>query len=246
MTDRLDDDSRLSAVSWPWMLAVALVAGAAILLHSPLLSVKTIEVLGAVQSRAASRVAESGVGEGAILLWVDTDHVARSVAADPWVAAVRVDREWPDRLIVEVIEREPVAWVEGRAGWMRVASDGVVIDTAPRPTPGLVQLAVGAVDRAPGAPADDEAWLDLVGMARVLADGIGPTITVELVDGQLWGRMPGYEVRFGHPIDLEDKARALVAVLGEGIGVGSRIDVTSPSRPAVVPATTDPEGEVEG
>lgn len=227
--------TRLSAVSWPWMLVISLLAGSAILLHSPLLSVKRIEVLGVVQSRAASKVAASGIGQGAILLWVDTDVVARAVATDPWVAAVRVDREWPDRLIVEVIEREPVAWIQGRVGWMRVASDGVVIDTAQRPTPQLVQLAVAAVDRVPGAVTDDEAWSDLVAMARVLSNGIGPGIRIEAVGPELWGRLPGHEVRFGHPIDLEDKARALVALLAEGIPVGSRIDVTSPSRPAVIP-----------
>jgi cell division protein FtsQ len=241
MTDRAEE-SRLSAVSWRWVLAISLLAGVAILLHSPLLSVKHIEVLGVVQSRAAGRIVESGVGEGAILLWVDTERVARAVAADPWVAAVRVDREWPDRLIVEVIEREPVAWIQGRAGWMRVAADGVVIDTAQRPTPDLIQLAVAAIDRAPGAAVDDEAWLDLVAMARVLTEAIGPGIRIEAVGPELWGRLPGHEVRFGHPIDLEDKARALVALLGEGIQVGSRIDVTSPSRPAVVPPATEPEG----
>jgi cell division protein FtsQ len=186
------------------------------------------------------------VGEGAILLWVDTDRVARAVAADPWVAAVRVDREWPDRLIVEVIEREPVAWIQGRAGWMRVAADGVVIDTATLPTPELIQLEIAAVDRAPGVLVEDEAWSDLVAMARVLTDGVGTGMRIEVVGPELWGRFPGYEVRFGHSIDLEDKARALVALLAEGIPVGSRIDVTSPSRPAVVGPVTEPEGEVEG
>lgn len=245
MSDR-GAGTRVSAVSWPWMLAISLFAAAAILLHSPLLSLERIEVLGVVQSRAASRISESGIGEGAILLWIDTDRVARAVAADPWVAAVRVDREWPNRLIVEVIEREPVAWIQGRTAWMRVATDGVVIDTAQRPTPELIQLEVAAIDRAPGAPTDDEAWSDLVAMARVLADGIGPGIHVEAVGPELWGRLPGYEVRFGHPIDLADKARALVALMAEDIPVGVRIDVTSPSRPAVVAPGSEPEGDVEG
>jgi cell division protein FtsQ len=238
MTDR-PAEARLSAVSWPWMLVISLLAGAAILLHSPLLSVKRIEVLGVVQSGAATRVAESGIGEGAILLWVDTDRVARAVAADPWVAAVRVDREWPDRLIVEVIEREPVAWIQGRTAWMRVAADGVVIDTAPQPTVELIQLAVAAEDRVPGAASDDESWSDLVAMARVLIEGVGPGIRIETLGSELWGRLPGYEVRFGHSIDLEDKARALVALLAGGIPAGSRVDVTSPSRPAVVSLSTE-------
>lgn len=242
-------------VTWPWLAAFAVVAAVGIVLHSPLLSVSRIEVVGAVESSAVSRVADSGVGEGALLLWVDTDAVRRAVEADPWVAAVSVERVWPNRLIVEVVERHPVAWIEGASGWMRVADDGAVIDIADRPSPDLVHVSVGVPDRAPGATPSGALWLEIVGMARVLsaAPEIPLGLIIEQRGAEVWTAVSTLEVRFGHPIDLADKARALVAMLGESHVPGSRIDITSPQRPAVllpgdmVPEDDeDPEADVEG
>lgn len=232
-------------IPWPWVAVLGVVAAAALALHSPLLAVSRVEVLGAVESSAVARVAESGVGEGALLLWADTDAVRRAVAADPWVAGVTVDRVWPNRIVVEVVERRPVAWIEGTDGWMRVATDGVVIDRVPRPTPALLQIAAAMPDWPPGGRPSDPVWDELVALATVLSDGLGTQARVEFRGPELWTTIDGVEVRFGHPIDLADKARTLLVLLGEGIEPGSRIDVTSPQRPAVNPPD-DPQADVEG
>jgi cell division septal protein FtsQ len=53
----------------------------------------------------------SGAAEGDQLLAVDTDAVAARVARHPWVAAVRVRRQLPSALVIEVVERRAVASV---------------------------------------------------------------------------------------------------------------------------------------
>jgi cell division protein FtsQ len=234
-----------SRLTWPWVALLGAVAAAALALHSPLLAVSRIEVVGAVESSAVARVAASGVGEGALLLWVDTEAVRRAVAEDPWVSHVAVERVWPNRLVVEVFERRPVVWIEGTTVWMRVATDGVVIDVAERPIPGLVQAAVAMPDRSPGEKPTDPVWGELVALALVLTDGIGSDIRVELRGAELWSDVREIEVRLGHPIDLADKARTLVALLREPLEPGSRIDVTSPQRPAIYPPD-DPQSDIEG
>ena len=132
---------------WPWV-AGALVVAAGLVLHSPWLSVGEIDIVGADRADAAARVASTGVGPGAILIWVDTGEVAAAVSADPWVADVRVERVWPDRLVVEVAEREPALWIEGLEGWMLVASDGAVVERASEPGPGILRAAVPATSRS--------------------------------------------------------------------------------------------------
>jgi hypothetical protein len=229
---------------WPWVAAFTVVAGLAIVLHSPLLAVSHIDVVGARRSDAVARVADSGVGEGALLLWVDTGAVHRAVAADPWVRRVTVDRVWPNRLVVEVVERQPVMWVEGIGGWMLVSTDGAVLERSGAPTGDLLRAAIAFPDRVPGEVPSDPVWHEVVAMAQVLADGIGPGLLVEMVGTQLWTTVSGFEVRLGHPVDLADKARALVALLAEPLPPGTRIDVTSPQRPAVVPP--EPRAGVEG
>jgi cell division protein FtsQ len=241
----LEEEIPRSRLTWPWVVLFGAIATAALALHSPLLSVSRIDVVGVVESSAVARIASSGVGEGALLLWVDTEAVRRAVAEDPWVAEVAVERVWPNRLVVEVAERRPVVWIEGTAAWMRVATDGVVIDRAERPIPGLIQAAIAMPDRMPGERPTDPVWGELVALAIVLTDGIGPDVVVELRGAELWTIVREIEVRLGHPIDLADKARTLVALLQDPIEPGSRIDVTSPQRPAVYPPE-DPQSGVEG
>ncbi len=228
---------------WPWVTLAAVVAAAGFALHSPLLSVHKIEVVGAVRSDPAPRVAEAGVGEGAILVWVDTGAVAEAVAQDPWVADVRVQRVWPDRLVVEVIERIPVAWVEGITTWMLVASDGTVLEIGEGPGGGYLRAVLAFPDLPPGEQPTDPTWGEIVALATTLRDDIGGTMTVELRGTELWSETSGHPVRLGYPIDLADKARTLrVMLLQENLTAGATIDVSSPLRPAIYDDSTDTAG----
>ena len=233
---------------WPWMALAALVAAAGFALHSPWLSVHEIEIVGAVHANPAPLIAQAGVGEGAILIWVDTGHVARAVAADPWVADVRVERLWPDRLVVEVLERVPVAWIEGTVTWMLVASDGTVLETGDTPGGGYLRAALAFPDLVPGDRPADPTWGEIVDLATTLRDDIGGTMTVELRGTELWTETFGHSVRLGYPIDLADKGRTLRALLQEELPAGATIDVSSPLRPAIDDGTgtTDPQGAIEG
>ena len=229
--------------AWPWLALAALVAAAAFALHSPWLSVSEIEVLGAVHSEPEPLIAAAGVGEGAILIWVDTGRLERAVAADPWVADVRVERVWPDRLVVEVLEREPVAWFEGTTWWMLVASDGTVLEVVSEAGGGHLRAVLAFPDLMPGDRPADPTWNEIVAMAVTLRDDIGGLMTVELRGTELWTEALGHQVRLGYPIDLADKARTLRALLLEDLPPGATIDVSSPLRPAV--EGDSPQGAVE-
>ncbi len=229
--DEADGGRRL----WPWLLGAALAAAGAFALHSPWLSVHDIEIVGAVNADPAPRIAAAGVGEGAILVWVDTGDVARSVAEDPWVADVHVDRVWPDRLVVEVLERHPVAWIEGTTTWMLVASDGTVLEVAEAPGGGQLRAVLAFPDLERGDQPTDATWSEIVALATTLRDDFGGTMTVELRGTELWSEVFGHPVRLGYPIDLADKARTLRAMLAETLPIGATLDVSSPLRPAVTP-----------
>lgn len=221
-----------------WSL-VALGVGAAFVLNSPWFSVSEIEVVGEVRSEVTARIAETGIGEGALLLWVDTGAIERAVAADPWVLDVKVERVWPDRVVVEVLERTPVVWIEGVLGWMLVSRDGAVVQTAEHPGEDLMQAALALPDRPVGDRPGDAVWEEVVAMARTM-EGLGTTLRLEMRGSEMWTSAAGVAVRLGHPVELVAKGRVLMAMLGEDLPSGSIIDLTSPLRPAVVPP------EVEG
>jgi len=220
---------------WPLVVMILVAIGAVAVVHSPLMAVDAVEVLGATRSDARQIVDGTGVGPGAVLLWVNAGAIEEAVAADPWVADVRVERIWPNRVVVEVIEQQAVAWIEGVQAWMLVSRDGTVLERAETPGSGLLLAELAFPDRVPGDRPVDPAWHEIVEMALVLSDDIGGTLRLEMRGAEMWTSTFGYEVRFGHPIDLADKGRTLRAMLAEEIPVGAIIDVSSPLRPAIVP-----------
>lgn len=245
MTDAFEDPVPSRGWSRRWPIVVIVLALASILaaLHSPLVAVETIEIVGAVRADVGERVARAGLGPGALLLHVDTASIEDAVRRDPWVADARVERIWPDTVVVEVIEREPVLWVEGVATWMLVARDGTILETAGAPGGGLLLAAVAFPDRLPGEIPSDLVWGELVEMALVLSDDLGRSLRLELRGPELWTTAFGHEIRLGNPVDLADKARTLRALLADEVPAGFLIDVSSPVRPAVVPP--DPQDGVE-
>ncbi len=220
---------------WPWVVMILVTVAAVGVVHSPLMAVDTVEVLGTARSDVRRIVDGTGVGPGALLIWVNAGAIEAAVASDPWVADVRVDRIWPNRVVVEVIEHQGVVWIEGIQGWMLVSRDGTVLEGAEEPGPGLMLAELAFPDRLPGDRPVDPAWHEIVEMALVLSDDIGGTLRLEMRGAEMWTSTFGYEVRFGHPIDLADKGRTLRALLAEEIPEGAIIDVSSAVRPAIVP-----------
>jgi cell division protein FtsQ len=221
-----------------WLLlsvVIVAVGGAAIVLHSPVFAVDRIDIFGAQRTDVASVVQELGVGPGALLVWVDTAAVHDAIASEPWISDVRVSRIWPGTVEIEVIEREPVAWIEGVFGWMLVARDGTVVERTVEPNATYLQAAVAFPDADLGDRPQDPEWTEVVDMARVLSDDIGSSLRLEMRGAEMWTEVFDHEVRLGIPIDLADKARALRAMLTEEIPGGAIIDVSSPLRPAIVP-----------
>ena len=180
------------------LLAVALLvtgAGAWVLLGSPLLAVRTVQVDGEGALSEVQVVDAAGITEGTPLLRVDTAAAAARVSQLPQVASVEVTRGWPGTVVVTVAERVPVAVVVQGGSRQLVDATGVVFDTITGASPaGVVPLDVGdpgpedaATTAALGAltalPRDVRA--QVTGVAARTADDV----TLTLTDGRsvLWG-----------------------------------------------------------
>jgi hypothetical protein len=236
---------------WPWIAASGiLIAGAAAwALHSPWLSVDRIEILGAERADVASLVAATGIDRGAIMIWVDTGEITEAVLADPWVRDARVERVFPDRLVVEVLERQPAVWIEGTTAWMLVAGDGTVLSVAGEPDQTVLRAYLVAPDRPPGDHPEEAAWSEVVGLARVLDPPLAAEARLLLEGSELWLEVPGHRVRLGAPVDLGDKALVLQELLqDQSLPFGAIVDLVAPRRPAVIPPGTSQaaDAEVEG
>ncbi len=217
-----------------WFLAITALAGGLVLLaRSPLLAVQHISVEGMAISEVESILTESGLVLGRPMLLVRSRKVEEALAQDSRVQSVEVRLDWPQTARVFLERRIAVAWAPVGDRWGMVAGDGVVIAEADLPTRDLGHLRIPI-----GSNPDSYVLGGLVFLAE-LAPQPGIVVDIRQEGQELWADVAGTLVRLGRPIDMREKARALVALLAEGIPSGSTINLVAPTRPAVVPA---PEG----
>ncbi len=213
-----------------WVLGLtALIGGAVLLARSPLMAVQNLVVEGMARSEVHAILTESGLFEGRPMILVRTAEVEAALAADPRVKRVAVRLDWPQTARVLLERRIPVAWAPVDDGWGLVALDGVVVGVAEVPTLDLPHLQIPVASEVSAAVIGGLTFL------AELAPQPGIAVVVTESDGELWADVAGMVVRLGRPIDMEPKARALVALLAEGLPPGATVNLVAPTRPAVIP-----------
>lgn len=220
--------SRLLAVSqraWLVLGTAALVIGLALVAWlSPALSVRHIDVQGLDQLPRAEVLAALGEVEGRPLLRVDTDAAAHRVAGIARVAQVRVKREYPSTLSVEIVERTPWAYYDGADGPHMLDEFGVDYAVEP-PPPGLPKISTPDVL---GDPALLQEGLQVLGeLPRPLWDQVSE-LAVNSQDDMELTLYDGRRVRWGNAEDTPLKGAVALAILGQP---GQVFDVSSPSLP---------------
>ncbi|MEU4567262.1 FtsQ-type POTRA domain-containing protein [Micromonospora sp. NPDC023956] len=210
----------------PWAVAggVLVLAGmiAWTLLGTGLFGVREVRVLGTelvtpVQVRQAA-----AVPDGVPLARVDLAATARRIGELPAVERATVTRDWPDALVVRVVERTPVAVVPQGERFVVVDRSGVAFREEPARPEGLPLARVAR----PG-PDDPEtrAALEVLAvltpqlreaLVDVTVEGLA-RITVRLSDGRT--------IVWGDATRGEDKARVATTLLGRN---ADTIDVSAP------------------
>jgi cell division protein FtsQ len=76
---------------------------------SPALAVRTIEVRGAERTQVGELLEASGLEEGMNVFSVSTGDAQKRLVGLPWVKKANVTRIVPDRIVLEVVEHQPVA-----------------------------------------------------------------------------------------------------------------------------------------
>ena len=217
-------------------LGVAGIILVLLLLTSPLLSVRKVEVEGVVYANPelVASIVDSINGEP--ILTVDLDAAEEKLLMIPWVRQARVSMHLPSRVTIEVVERTPIAFFRSVDGFNRVIDrDGRVLDviegdpvdftpiigTGPNLSAGqnTEQPFLGAAELINALPSELR--------SRLLRVTVSPEGEVSLA------LTNDVEVLFGRPDDFQAK---LVGVVNEIKRQGSRryaiIDVSS-GQPSV-------------
>jgi len=187
-------------------------------LRSPLLDVDRVRVTGAVRTPVAEVLAASGVRPGMALVDVDAETAATTAARLPWVLRVRVIRDWPASVSVQVTEREPVAVARvGDRSWALIDGDGRVLDSVAEPPPGLPTVSAGS-PVGPSGTRLDPAWAPVLSVATSAPSQLRGRLSavVEAEGGGVELRLaPDGVVRFGPPEQVGEKFTAVATVLAQ-------------------------------
>lgn len=200
-------------------VALALVAGTVwLVLFSSVLAVRTIDVVG-VDGVAADQVrGSSAIALGVPLARVDADRAEQGIRALPWVDDVEVRRAWPDRIVLAVTARTPVASLAGGPDLVD-ASGAVFPATGPVPPDLPVVRAEGeALVAATGV---------LTGLPPDLAERV-VRLSATTRDDVTLTLKSGATVRWGSTDDAAAKAEVLRVLLERRRDL---YDVTSPETP---------------
>lgn len=197
-------------------IAAAVIGIALVVLASPLVAVSKVDVQGAryADAKLISSVAASLKGKS--VLTVDTKTAQRRLESDPWVESVRISTALPNRVMIEIHERIPVAWFLGVDNRARVIdAQGLVLSVQDgRPTNYLLIEGTGP-NLIPGATANDayraagqlaiSIPVELQPMVKNLGVSGPNQITMTLTSGTL--------INFGEPVDMRNKLVNVVVLL---------------------------------
>ncbi|TQJ32363.1 FtsQ-type POTRA domain-containing protein [Microbacterium sp. SLBN-146] len=154
-------------VAASFLVLVAVTFGAA---YSPLFAVEEITIVGASSLDTAAVEAALGDQVGVPLALVDDGDVKAALVGFPLVESYTLEARPPHELVVRIVERTPIGYIETRAGFTLVDAAGVGLTTVPAPGSDAPVLTIpGGVD----TPAFEAAGR----VMRSLPDTIRPQVT---------------------------------------------------------------------
>ena len=111
------------------VLSVVLAAVAIVAALTLFFKVDEVQVTGGGRYTEEEIRSASGVEQGDNLILLDKYRIAQRIyTALPYITEVRINRQLPDVLLVEVVETQAVAAVQGAGAWWLVSPTGKVLE----------------------------------------------------------------------------------------------------------------------
>ena len=203
-------------------LAVAAVIIVLLLLTSPLLSVRKVDVEGVVYANPELIASIVDSIDGEPILTVDLDAAENKLLMIPWVRQARVSMHLPSRVTIEVVERSPIAFFRSVDGFNRVIDrDGRVLDVIEGDPVDFTPI-IGTGPNLSAGQNTEQPFLGAAELINALPSELRArllTVTVSPEGEVSLALTNDVEVLFGRPDDFQVK---LVGVVNEIKRQGSR------------------------
>ncbi|MEE9911857.1 MAG: FtsQ-type POTRA domain-containing protein [Deltaproteobacteria bacterium] len=107
-------------------ISVLFIYACSCLLSARYFEIRDVSVRGVKELTEKDILALANIKPRSNILAVSTDAVAGRIASNPWVKKIYVGRELPDRLVLDVRERKPVALVQETGHFYLMDAEGFV------------------------------------------------------------------------------------------------------------------------
>ncbi|WP_442944026.1 cell division protein FtsQ/DivIB [Nocardia sp. NBC_00508] len=207
---------------WGLLTVCVLAAVGVVAWYTPVLSVRTVRIEGAVSVPEQQVRDLLEIPSGRSMLRTDTTAIARRVVSIPKVRTARVQRVFPSTVRVTVVERVPVVFYDSPEGAHLLDAEGVefAIEPAPIGVPKLITDHPGGADPMTGAAVSVLAIVPpalAIQVDEIVARSISD-ISLNLKDGRT--------VLWGGTSDGERKSAVVLPLLTRP---GTVFDVSSPN-----------------
>ena len=209
-----------------WLVALcavaALLAFVIVGAYSPLMALRTIEVVGTNRVPADQVVAALDEQLGTPLPLIDFSRVRHELSQFTLIRSYVTESRPPDTLVVRVVEREPVGVIPSEPGFDLVDAAGVVIQSGAEPPVGYPAIDVTG----------NAGFAAAAAVVEALPDGIRSqlvTVTAGTKDDVTLTLVGGAHVVWGSAEKSQYKAVVLGALMvSHPVGSVSEYDVSSP------------------
>lgn len=219
------------------VLVGLLIAGAMAIERSALVALAEVEVAGTRRITAETVREAAALPLGTSTLRLDLGTAERRVEALAWVEDADIRRRDPLTVSITVRERRPAMTLTTPGGTALIDAEGVVLDRGKDDGLPVLALAAGRPpepgERVTERPAADNALRVYRGLPGPLRAEVNRVDAREPDEAELVLRS-GTVVRFGRADRVDEKARALGALLAD-VQDARTIDVRAPSNPVVIP-----------
>ena len=218
----------------------AIAASGLVVLHSPLVSMRSVVLVGATHERRTAVLRAANLLGHPPLIDVDAATAAAGIERLPWVNDATVTRAWPSAVRIVVTERRPIgAAMLGRSRYALVDRTGRVLGIVAAPPGGLVAL-VGLVDLPPPGRTLSEPGRALLSVAAALPVALLSRVVsfATGTEGVVATLAHGPLVVFGSPNAIGAKYVALATLLREeptAIASAKVLDLRVPEAPVLTP-----------
>ncbi|AGZ40293.1 putative cell division protein FtsQ [Actinoplanes friuliensis DSM 7358] len=213
-----------AALPWAVSAGVVLVVGALVWMvyGTSVLGVRSVDVVGTESLSALQVEQAAAVRMDQPLAGADLDRIRGRVEALPPVDRAIVSRSWPSTIVIEVVERSPVAAVPAGEEFTLIDAEGVAYRTVSKRPSGLPVAKLAAP-----SPEDINTRSALIVLSALTAELRDQLVSISVpAPAQVsLGLRKDRTVIWGDDTQSENKARVATALLERK---GDTIDVSAP------------------